>query len=62
MNALDMTALKILTCGVVAAALTLVGSYGFVASTAVVRMGVASQMVASAGTHLAQGASTDLLQ
>jgi uncharacterized membrane protein YqiK len=64
MNTLDMTGLKIFACGVVAVAVTLVGSYGFIASTAVVRTAAApAALVASAtGSHLAQAAATGLLQ
>jgi hypothetical protein len=64
MNALNMTALKVFACGAVAVAVTFVGSYGFVASTAVVRtVATPAQLVASAtGSHLAQAATTGLLQ
>jgi hypothetical protein len=63
MNTLDMTALKVFACGVVAVAVTLVGSYGFIASTAVVRTVVPAALVASAtGSHLAQSAATGLLE
>lgn len=64
MNALNTTALKMFACGAVAVAVTLVGSYGFVASTAVVRnFAVPAGLVASAaGSHVAQAAATGLLQ
>lgn len=64
MNAIDMTGLKVFACGVVAVAVTLVGSYAFVASTAVVRsMGAPTHVVANmASTRLAGIASSGLLQ
>jgi hypothetical protein len=63
MNALNVTALKVMACGLVAVAVTVFGSYAFVASTAVVRTTVPTHLVASASTaHLAKAAVSGLLQ
>jgi hypothetical protein len=64
MSAFDVTALKVVACGVVAVAVTFVGSYAFVASTAVVRTVAAPAPVVAhaSGIRLAQASSTDLLQ
>ena len=63
MNALNVTILKVVACGVAAVAVTLVSSYAFVASTAVVRTLAPTHMVASvASIRLAQTGATGLLQ
>jgi hypothetical protein len=64
MNALNVTALKVMACGVVAMAVTFVGSYALVASTAVVRTGATPTHMVVKGTasHLARAAATGLLQ
>jgi hypothetical protein len=67
MNVLNVKSLKVMACGVVAVAVTVFGSYAFVSSTAVVR--TAMQLVPTvasvaqpAGAHLAQAATSGLLQ
>ena len=63
MNVLNVKSVKVMACGVVALAVTVFGSYAFVASTAVVRTTVPTHLVASAtATHLAQAAASGLLQ
>ncbi len=63
MNALKVTIVKVVACGIAAVAVTLVSSYAFVASTAVVRSVAPTHMVAStAGIRLARAAATGLLQ
>ena len=63
MNALNVTILKVVACGVAAVAVTLVGSYAFVASTAVVRTLAPTHLVASAaGLHHGRTGATGLLQ
>ena len=63
MNALNVTILKVVACGVAAVAVTLVGSYAFVASTAVVRTLAPTHLVASvAGPHHGRTGATGLLQ
>jgi len=64
MNALNVTILKVVACGVAAVAVTLVGSYAFVASTAVVRtLAPTTHLVASAaGVHHGRTGATGLLQ
>jgi hypothetical protein len=63
MNVLNVTALKVMACGVVALAVTTFSSYAFVASTAVVRTTVPTHLVASAtATHLAKSVVSGLLQ
>ena len=67
MNALNRASLKVTVCGAAALALTLASSWSFVQSTSVVRVSTSTAyMVANAasdaGTHLAQTATTGLLQ
>ena len=63
MNALNVTALKVMACGVAALAVTVFSSYAFVTSTAVIRTSTPTHLVASATvTHLAQSAASGLLQ
>ena len=64
MNALNVTALKVMACGVVAIAVTVFGSYAFVSSTSVVRTAMqwVPTVASTTATHLAKAAVSGLLQ
>jgi hypothetical protein len=68
MNVLNIPALKVLACGVVAAAVTAFGSYAFVSSTSVVKAAfalvptLASTAAPASSSHLAQAGTGALLQ
>jgi hypothetical protein len=67
MNVLNVPALKVMACGVVAVAVTVFGGYAFVNSTAVVKTAFAlvptvASAVTPATSHLVQAATGALLQ
>lgn len=67
MNVLNVKSLKVMACGVVAVVVTVVGSYAFVSSTAVVRTAMhlvptVASTAKPASFHLAETRASGLLQ